>query len=105
MEHSDDNVLSDAQSDSDAADVMRGEQIYKDYSKPDGEACQDDGTLKDASELEWPNSLSDLSPYTDNLNPGEENVILKRKPLSDEDDSGYENAELPKAVKVCHNSL
>ena len=39
MEHSDDNVLSDAQSDSDAADMTRGEWIYKDYSKPDGEAC------------------------------------------------------------------
>ena len=65
----------------------------------------DDGTLKDASKLEWPNSPSDLSPYTDNPNPGEENVILKRKPLGDEDDSGYENAELPKAVKVSCNSL
>jgi hypothetical protein len=98
MEHGEDNVLSDAQSDTTA----RGERIYKDYSKPDGEACRDDGTLKDASELEWPNSPSDSNPY--NLNPGEENVILKRKPLGDEDDSGYENDELPK-VKVSCNSL
>jgi hypothetical protein len=40
-----------------------GKQIYKDYSKPDGEACQEDGTLKDASELDWPDSPSDPSPH------------------------------------------
>ena len=64
------------------------EQIYKDYSKPDGDACQDDGTLKDTSEMEWPNSPSDLNPHDFNL--GEENVILKRKSPDNEDDSGYE---------------
>jgi hypothetical protein len=32
---------------------------------PDGDACQPDGTLKDASELEWPNLPSDL-PETSN---------------------------------------
>ena len=87
-------------------DVTQGERIYKDYSKPDGEACRDDGTLKDASEMEWPNSPSDSNPY--NVNPGdsEESIILKGKPLgdSDEDDSGYEKAELTK-VKVSCNSL
>jgi hypothetical protein len=30
----------------------------KDASKPDGDACREDGTLKDASEMEWPNSPS-----------------------------------------------
>jgi hypothetical protein len=33
----------------------------KDASKPVGEACRDDGTLKDASEIEWLYSLSDPS--------------------------------------------
>jgi hypothetical protein len=28
----------------------------KDSTKPDGEACNTDGTLKDASELQWPDS-------------------------------------------------
>jgi hypothetical protein len=31
----------------------------KDLSKPDGEACNEDGTLKDASEMDWPDSPSE----------------------------------------------
>ena len=27
-----------------------------DQTKPDGKACNEDGTLKDASKLEWPDS-------------------------------------------------
>jgi len=34
----------------------------KDTSKPDGEACNPDGTLKDSKEIEWLNSPSDLLP-------------------------------------------
>jgi len=34
----------------------------KDASKPDGEACCDDGTLKDASEMEWAHSPSQSHP-------------------------------------------
>ena len=30
----------------------------KDLQKPDGDACNPDGTLKDASEMEWPDSPS-----------------------------------------------
>lgn len=30
-----------------------------DTSKPLGDACRDDGTLKDASEMVWPNSPTD----------------------------------------------
>jgi hypothetical protein len=37
-----------------------GKIFLKDPSKPDGDACHDDGTLKDASELEWPDSPSDI---------------------------------------------
>ena len=90
------------------SDTTRGKQIYKDYSKPDGEACRDDGTLKDASKLEWPNSPSDINTGPFNLDPGEleesdENAFLKRKSPGDEDESDYENVDLPK-IKVC-NSL
>ncbi len=34
----------------------KGKTYEKDHTKPDGEACNDDGTLKEASELEWPDS-------------------------------------------------
>jgi hypothetical protein len=94
----------DAWSDATREKTNNGEQIYKDCSKPDGEACRDDGTLKDASELEWPDSPSDSNPH--NLNPGEleEDLILKRKSPGDEDESNYGNDEHPK-VKVSCNSL
>jgi hypothetical protein len=31
-------------------------------SKPEGEACNPDGTLKDADKIEWLNSPLDLAP-------------------------------------------
>lgn len=34
----------------------------KDVSKPDGEACNPDGTLKDAEDIGWVNSPSDSLP-------------------------------------------
>ena len=33
----------------------------KDMSKPDGEACNEDGTLKEVSEMDWQNSPTHLS--------------------------------------------
>ena len=36
--------------------------IQKDITKPDGEACNADGTLKDASEIEWLHSPGSKSP-------------------------------------------
>jgi len=36
--------------------------FWKDEGKPDGEACNVDGTLKDAKDMEWLNSLSELLP-------------------------------------------
>jgi hypothetical protein len=105
----DDQLMGDG--DSEAMDDVtqentnNGERIYKDYSKPDGKACQDDGTLKDASELVWPNSPSDPNPHDWDLGELEEVLILKRKSPSDEDESGYGNHdELPK-VKASCNSL
>ena len=101
MEYEDNRPL-DAWSDAMQENDSDSEQIYKYYSKPDGDACRDDGTLKDMSEMEWPNSPSDLNLH--NFNMGEENIILKIKSPNNEDDSGYENVELPK-VKVSCNSL
>ena len=34
----------------------------KDTSKPEGEACNLDGTLKDAGQIKWVNSPSDVVP-------------------------------------------
>ena len=36
-----------------------GNNYFKDFSKLDGDACREDGTLKDASEMEWLNSPSE----------------------------------------------
>ena len=100
MGDGEDDVLLDARS-----DATRGDQIYKDFSKPDGEACRDDGTLKNASEIEWQHSLTASNPRLFDLYLGEENTVLKkRKSPGDEDKSDYENVELPK-VKVSCNSL
>ena len=38
----------------------KGKIFFKKPSKPDSDVCHDDGTLKDASELEWPDSPSDI---------------------------------------------
>ena len=37
--------------------------MWKDASKPDGEAVNDDGTLKDASQMDWPHSPSQEQPH------------------------------------------
>ena len=100
MGDGEDDVLLDARS-----DATRGDRIYKDFSKPDEEACRDDGTLKNASEIEWQHSPTASNPRPFDLYPGEENTVLKkRKSPGDEDKSDYENVELPK-VKVSCNSL
>jgi hypothetical protein len=36
---------------------------FKDASKPDGDACREDGTLKDASEMDWPDSPSEPNDF------------------------------------------
>ena len=53
----------------------------KDFSKPDGDACNEDGTLKDASEMDWPDSPSGST----------NNVKLKR--VYDDDPSDGEAGE------------
>ena len=58
----------------------------KDASKPDGEACRDDGTLKDAHEIEWLHSPSQSHP-----------IIRGEKRKQDGDDSDSMIDELPKS--------
>jgi len=65
---------------------------------PEGDACQPDGTLKDASEMEWLHSPSDLNPPESR----ESSIGLKRKLANDEGDSSDENGDLPK-TKVTYN--
>ena len=48
--------------------ILIGLQINtKDLDKPDGEACNEDGTLKDVEEMVWVNSPSDLPPAVPSL--------------------------------------
>jgi len=77
-----------------------GEQAFKNWTMPDGEACRPDGTLKDAHEIEWLHSPSDLNA----CNLREEQSSLKRKLSGDEDSSDNEDGGLPKA-KVTHNAI
>jgi hypothetical protein len=64
-----------------------------DKSKPVGDACRVDGTLKDASEMDWPDSPTDYNralikdQFRDNRND------LEQLPLS----SGSDDSEAPKA--------
>ena len=44
-----------------------GQNYFKDSSKPDGDACCEDSTLKDVSEMEWPNSPSETD-FRDDTN-------------------------------------
>jgi hypothetical protein len=37
-------------------------KIYREATKPVGDACREDGTLKDADEMVWPNSPTELEP-------------------------------------------
>ena len=47
-------------------DTNEKEKPYlRDAAKPVGDACRDDGTLKDANEIDWLNSPSELEPRND----------------------------------------
>lgn len=56
---------------------------------PDGDACRPDGTLKDASEIEWQHSPS--STHT------REKVSRLKRKLVEEDESACEGDKLRKA--------
>ena len=42
-------------------DTNEGKTYLRDMTKPVGNACRDDGTLKDADELEWPDSPTEIT--------------------------------------------
>jgi hypothetical protein len=78
------------------------EQTFKDSTLPDGDACRPDGTLKDASEMEWPNSPSEakLPELSD------DGYNLKRSLPRDEEELGVEESnfesEGPPKTKVSY---
>ncbi len=44
-----------------ASSSCQQETYLIDKSQPNGDACRDDGTLKDASKMEWPHSPTDYN--------------------------------------------
>jgi hypothetical protein len=71
-----------------------------DTSKPVGDACREDGTLKDASEMEWPESPTQLA-YNQALIEDQfhEDVTATGSELEWPASTGSEADEAPK-VKV-----
>lgn len=45
----------------------KGKTYLRDTTKPVGDACREDGTLKDADEMVWPNSPTELEPPQNNF--------------------------------------
>ena len=73
------------------------DSIYMDTSKPLGDACREDGTLKDASEIQWRNSPTSPTEHNraviEELFPDDTSELeLERRPPS----SGPEPDEAPK---------
>ena len=68
------------------------ERILKDRNMPDGDACRPDGTLKDASEMEWPDSPSEVQANLPETSDDDHSVLNLKRSLprddSDEEESG-----------------
>ena len=77
------------------ANLNQRKQKY--LRKPDGEACNPDGTLKDASEMEWPDSPSASASVLPWL-PATRNNIDE---LSDEEDN-YMLTKFPRVRITVH---
>ena len=67
------------------------EQIYKDRNMPDGDACRADGTLKDASEMEWPNSPSEARANLPETGADEYFFLNLKRNLPDDDSDEEES--------------
>jgi hypothetical protein len=79
------------------SDLDNTEQFFKDGTMPDGDACRPDGTLKDASEMEWLNSPSEETrnlPEVTHLS--EDGYNLKRRLPCDEEESNSDSDGPPK---------
>ena len=81
--------------------------FLKDGTMPDGDACRPDGTLKDARQMEWPNSPSE-GPGNLPEQPGtqlsEDGHNLKRSSPCDDEESESERDGPPK-TKVSYISI
>jgi hypothetical protein len=68
----------------------------KDASRPwEGEACNADGTLKDASEMQWVNSPSQITPVQSGQKRG-----YDFEAVNDSDDSGDERPKAKRKVSI-----
>jgi hypothetical protein len=82
------------------------ETFFKDTTKPDGDACRPDGTLKNASEISWLNSPSDdnnihMSDLAESQPDQEKNGhTLKRSLPCDEDEPTEDEDDSDNALKA-----
>jgi hypothetical protein len=87
----------------DVGNLNNTKQIFKDATMPDGDACRPDGTLKEASEMVWPDSPSEQNlPEGPDLS--EDGYNLKRSLPHDEEESDSESDGQPK-TKVSYNPI
>jgi hypothetical protein len=81
------------------------EKIFKDGTMPDGDACRPDGTLKDASEMEWLNSPSEanlnLPELSDDGHSLKRSLPRDEEELDGEEESNFESEGPPK-IKVSY---
>ena len=92
------------------AELQIDTQQGKDITKLDGEACNADGTLKEAEEMVWPNSPSDVpmdpSATMNRLRNGDQDddvvpaVNLQRRCVSFEAHSGCKYYPLITSITV-----
>jgi hypothetical protein len=74
------------------------QEATKDITKPDGEACRPDGTLKDVTEMEWRHSPTDSD--NNEQEQMERASASKRKLPSDEADSESEKLRRAKVNRL-----
>jgi hypothetical protein len=81
------------------------EQIFKDFDMPDGDACRPDGTLKDASEMEWPDSPTEGN-VSKQTQLSEDGYNSKRSlPQACDDKESESESDGPPRTKVNYNSI
>lgn len=94
----------------DNALTLVAEHVFKDTTKPDGDACRPDGTLKDASEMEWldspsavpvnlPNLKENSIDFNDDL-PSWDTLTKKRSLPSDGDESNENESVVAPGPKI-----
>ena len=87
------------------------EQFFKDKNMPDGDACRPDGTLKDASELSFPNSPSDATMNLPEIGDEDAGYFFKnlkrahRNDDSDEESSSESTSDEHPKTKVSYISI